>query len=81
VPVDQVTVVLERLGLDLDGVSLDPLIEIAADGDRVPVDVLACASSNPRLVTRGLGVCLALESSDPLGFALASFRVFDPDDV
>jgi hypothetical protein len=41
VPVDEVTVILKRLGLHLHGMSLDPLIEIAADGDRAPVHVLA----------------------------------------
>ncbi len=33
----QVTVILECLRLDLDGVSLDPLIEVAADEARAPV--------------------------------------------
>jgi hypothetical protein len=81
VPVDQVTVVLEGLGLDLDSVGFDPLIQVAADGHRAPVYVLARAGSDPRLITCGFGILLGREAADPPGPALASSGIFDPDNV
>lgn len=81
VAVDNVLVVLERLGFDLDGVGLDPFIEVLPYADRVPVDVLTAASLDPRLVTSRLCFIFGGEAADPFGFALAGLRIPDADHV
>ena len=57
-PVDQVPIVLEGLGLDLYCVGFEPLVEVRGHGDRVAVDVLALPGVYASLIACGLGVLL-----------------------
>lgn len=78
-PVNQVAIVLQRLGLDLDGMCFDPLVKVRSDADRVVVDVLALAGFDAGLVASGLGGFLYGKSTDPSGPADAGLGVFDAD--
>jgi hypothetical protein len=69
-PVDQVPIVLQGLGLDLYCVGFSPQVEVDGHGNRVAVDVLALPGAHTGLVARGLGVLLGGEAAcdgDPGG--------------
>src|SRR5215470_4443599 len=80
-PIDQVTIVLQCLGLDLNRMCFDPLVKVRSNGDRVVVDVLALAGFDAGLVAGGLGGFLGGEPADPSRLADPCLGVLDADDV
>ena len=74
-------VVGEGLGLDLDGVGVEPLVQVLGDGDGVAVDVLTAPCLDPCLVAGLFGGVFCGEAADPLGFGDTGFGVGDADDV
>jgi hypothetical protein len=78
---DQVPIVGEGLGLDLNGVGIEPFVKVFAHGNGVAVDVFATSRPYPCFVAGFFGCILVGEPTDPLGFGHAGFRVGDADDV
>src|SRR5215813_3795545 len=74
-------VVLQCLGLNLDRVDLDPVIEVGAHGDRAAVDVPAMVRFHAGLVPGSLCRLLGGESAYPSGLADAGLWVLDPNHV
>ena len=61
--------------------SLDQLIEVAANGDRAPVHILARTGGNSRPIPGSLGTRLTREPSDPPRPAQPSLGIFDPHNI